>query len=469
MDPAFDPPEGDAASLQQAITKLKGLAKGLVTDKNGVTSAVQTAVGQWNGPRKRDFERAGAGLELRADEAAIAVGEIADALHSFHSTLTSTTSEVSGYRKQAAKLDDHTGSGGAHGGPQAVDPGAQHSLQHLIGLANDAKDDLARKARTTAHRIDGITSGLVKSPSKLSPADLRRQVRHADGVGSLGTDATMTSKQAWKALQGAIEAVPEKAVSSTGTIDWEKLLGQASTSSTLATAPPAIWSFGRLIKYAHDGKRVSSDLLKLYSETVSRVGLSYDRGESTLEELALVYKKFDGVKKTTMAARAAEGADVKAMVKDGGLTKTLEALKVPGETAAKISRVAGPGLGVLGMAADVDTFIHPGTHAEGYSTGEIWANRGASAVNFASTAAVLSAPLLEEGGTLAMINAGADWIPGVGEVVMVGTGLYLAGDYLYHHWKPFKHVVDGTVHKVENAAKDTWGAAKSAWHAVTPW
>ncbi len=28
---------------------------------------------------------------------------------------------------------------------------------------------------------------------------------------------------------------------------------------------------------------------------------------------------------------------------------------------------------------------------------------------------------------------GADWIPGVGEAVMVGRGLYPAGDWAYHN------------------------------------
>lgn len=81
MNPAFDPPKGDAGAVKSAINSLQGLAKGLASDKRSASRAIATATAEWNGARKRDFERAGAGLELRGDQAAIAVGEIADALH----------------------------------------------------------------------------------------------------------------------------------------------------------------------------------------------------------------------------------------------------------------------------------------------------------------------------------------------------------------------------------------------------
>jgi len=50
------------------------------------------------------------------------------------------------------------------------------------------------------------------------------------------------------------------------------------------------------------------------------------------------------------------------------------------------------------------------------------------------------------GGAIALDTAGGldalaaanslDWVPGVGEGVIVTTGAYLAGDWLYHHWTP---------------------------------
>ena len=47
-------------------------------------------------------------------------------------------------------------------------------------------------------------------------------------------------------------------------------------------------------------------------------------------------------------------------------------------------------------------------------------------------------------------------IPVAGEVALVGTGLYLGADYLYHHWTPFRDVANDTGHAVASIAKDTW-------------
>lgn len=58
------------------------------------------------------------------------------------------------------------------------------------------------------------------------------------------------------------------------------------------------------------------------------------------------------------------------------------------------------------------------------------------------------------------------------------TGAYLAGDFLYHHWTPFRNVandighavVTGVEQQVEGdvaTAKETGHIATSAWHSVT--
>ena len=81
-------------------------------------------------------------------------------------------------------------------------------------------------------------------------------------------------------------------------------------------------------------------------------------------------------------------------------------------------------------------------------------------------------------GGLIAANMIMDDVPVAGEVVMIGTGVYLAGNFLYHHWKPFTNVcnavghgtvvaVKGVAHGVTTGAKDVGHAAKSAWHAAT--
>jgi hypothetical protein len=107
----------------------------------------------------------------------------------------------------------------------------------------------------------------------------------------------------------------------------------------------------------------------------------------------------------------------------------------------------------LGIVADAGTMISP------QDKGALgWADRGVAAVN----------------GSLLVINAATDWVPGAGEVVIAATGAYLAGDYLYHHWTPFRDVANDIGHAVVSGvegdvatAKEAGHLARSAWHSVT--
>jgi hypothetical protein len=67
-----------------------------------------------------------------------------------------------------------------------------------------------------------------------------------------------------------------------------------------------------------------------------------------------------------------------------------------------------------------------------------------------------------------------DGLPVVGEVALAATGIYLAGDYLYQHWTPFRdvandvgHAVVTTVDSDVHAVEGDLHAADSTWHAVT--
>lgn len=79
-----------------------------------------------------------------------------------------------------------------------------------------------------------------------------------------------------------------------------------------------------------------------------------------------------------------------------------------------------------------------------------WVDRGAAGVN---------------GGLLAA-NLFVDEIPVAGEVMMIGTGVYLGGDYLYHHWKPFHNAVDAVGHGTVTVTKDIGHGVTSAVKSV---
>jgi hypothetical protein len=103
-------------------------------------------------------------------------------------------------------------------------------------------------------------------------------------------------------------------------------------------------------------------------------------------------------------------------------------------------------LGGLGVLADVGTVISP------QDSGALgWVDRGAAGVN----------------GALLIANMATDEIPVVGEVTLIGTGLYLAGDFLYHHWTPFHDVANDIGHGTVKAVDWTGHQAASAWHSVT--
>ena len=104
--------------------------------------------------------------------------------------------------------------------------------------------------------------------------------------------------------------------------------------------------------------------------------------------------------------------------------------------AGSLSEISGLsyGLGGLGVLADLGTVISP------QDSGALgWVDRGAAGVN----------------GALLIANMATDEIPVVGEVTLIGTGLYLAGDFLYHHWTPFHNVANDVGHATVTAAEWT--------------
>jgi hypothetical protein len=120
------------------------------------------------------------------------------------------------------------------------------------------------------------------------------------------------------------------------------------------------------------------------------------------------------------------------------------------ERAAPGIEWAGRGLGVLGIVADAGTLITP------QDSGAVgWVDRGAAAVN----GGFLTADLLGA-------DAVMDVIPGVGEVAIAATGIYLAGDFFYHHWTPFHDAVNASGHAIATAADATGHAVAEAADAT---
>jgi uncharacterized protein YukE len=74
---------------------------------------------------------------------------------------------------------------------------------------------------------------------------------------------------------------------------------------------------------------------------------------------------------------------------------------------------------------------------------------------------------------LVTLNASLDWVPVAGEVVMIGTGVYLAGTFLYKHWTPFRDVAravgHATVRVVDDIGHGIEHGAESLVNDLTDW
>jgi len=127
------------------------------------------------------------------------------------------------------------------------------------------------------------------------------------------------------------------------------------------------------------------------------------------------------------------------------------------EWAAPGTEWTGRVLGGAGVLADASDVLSPQDHG---ALG--WADRGAAVVN----------------GGLLVADMVMVEIPVVGEVAIAATGLYLAGDYLYHHSTFFHDAADevghATVtatddvdHAIGQASHDVSHDASATWHSVT--
>ncbi|NUP53985.1 MAG: hypothetical protein HOW97_42705 [Catenulispora sp.] len=139
------------------------------------------------------------------------------------------------------------------------------------------------------------------------------------------------------------------------------------------------------------------------------------------------------------------------------VSKTIDKTAVPGkmqEFVAKdpdLFRGGAMLTSTLGILADLGATISPEDKG---TMGDV--DKGVAVVNGTVIAVDVS------GGLEAAVaaNASLDWVPGVGEGVIVTTGAYLAGDWLYHHWEPAH---DAPEH-IANMPSNLWNGLKSGFH-----
>jgi len=168
-----------------------------------------------------------------------------------------------------------------------------------------------------------------------------------------------------------------------------------------------------------------------FDQEVARSALEHDRGLASDEELNSAW------------ARYARKADA------------LEGFTSGWRDETRILRGAVPYLKGMGKLSGATAFVGDvGTLVKPEDSGVMGGvDRGAAGLNAGLVAADLA---LGE-------------IPGIGEAAMIGTGVYLGGDYLYHHWKPFRNVCNAVGHAVVGEAKGIAGGVASTAREVGHW
>jgi hypothetical protein len=124
-----------------------------------------------------------------------------------------------------------------------------------------------------------------------------------------------------------------------------------------------------------------------------------------------------------------------------------------------LPQIRGVSYGLAGLAivADTGTLISP---EDSGAMGSV--DRGAAAVNAVGLATVTAA----DAGWIAAADGVAAVIPGVGEVAIAVTGVYLASDFIYHNRAALEHAADDAGHAVTHTAE---GALHSVTSTIGSW
>ena len=186
----FSAPPGDGAQMLGAANQFGTVGSDVKHDIGTVKSAVQTALASWNAPRADEFRSAAFGIQAELILVADATEQVATIAHQFATAWSAADTEIAGYRTKAdtlrASLKD------AGGPPEILSINAQ--IEHLSGLADDARTALKKLGDSLAASVDAHTDRLVPKGSTLSPADIRRRVNGSTGVT---TQAPTGAAAAW--------------------------------------------------------------------------------------------------------------------------------------------------------------------------------------------------------------------------------------------------------------------------------
>lgn len=445
-------PEGNPGAVSNAAGSVGSVATDLGKRRSDVQTAVSTALSDWRGPRRDAFKQAGAGLQVELSLVQTSAQKVAGLIHEYGLALKKTQDDI---RQWAQEVNT------AEGRANDADPDSPDGMraeQLRAQLESQARAEAAKLqqlAQTIASEVDAETNTLVPKSSSLTPAQINRQVLAEYGVS--GLSGTLTADQAWGALNSAQAAVPEEDVKVDGEVDWKELADQinnagpaqllAGVAGPLAGAEG--WAVTRYAENVHDVAAVEKNVQEIFSEMVGPMSDLYKSGIAGMGD---VDASLDAASEVAQLERTLAGNP------EEQTASLLSKLKAGGIPESGFLGAAGRVLAVVGVFSDVLTIANPGVD----NKAEAVSLQGAAGLNIAGTAAAFAPGLAG----LVGINAVADWIPVAGQVVMIGTALYLAGDWAYHHVQWFHDGVNAVGHTVAAGAEHVWNGIKDVGSGV---
>jgi uncharacterized protein YukE len=402
-------------------------------------------------------------------------------------TVSSPSGDAAALLSLAADLDKHANDVTALGSTITRTTAGIREQANWTGTAADGYTGFCTAASSTvdalAAPLHAIAAAIKTYASHLSSAQqsVENAVNSANEAAesaaqSLQTAAENAASSAAGAANSAAEAAVETIDQAKETID--KIMETTEPVRKWIEAVHLPWDVGggaawelTVMKNLEAGKEKASDFVKdlgklndEWYQDVNKVALSADRGEASWEDVASAFASWT----TKSDAAKAFGS------------QWLESAE---SVLGKFEWV-GRGMGVLSLVGDAGTIWKP---LDSGVLGDV--DRGAAIVNAAAvTTSLVTSTAAGSSFVAGLAGANAlDEVPIVGEVVMaadIGTGLYLGGDYVVHHWGTISNAVSGaavhtadavghaavsTVHAVGDAAGATVHALGSAVSSVESW
>ncbi len=379
----FDMPQGDPAALQAAAGRLRSVGDALRQAAGSVHSQASAVAGDWSGPASSHFD-------------------------------ASAASVVDGLRRMAGDRDDAAA---------AIDTYARAlaEAQQQAAAAVQGYDEASARYQATMASLAGAPVATAADRAALSSAE---EGAGADLQAAYSAAASTCAHAAAEASRAAVAcahrlaAVAEHAKDTALHRFLDLLAGPGAALGTLgltmqATEATRMWKLLRAFD-AGDWATLAKADPKAYQQVLD-VAATY--GEDSGQAIAAQSRYIEAItggrwSKLASAAVPLEGVPTEAVA------GTLDVL---GKAGLAVAVVGDIGTLVDGRASGVDKVV----------AGANLAGTGMAATDMVAETAV--------GAVLLGTDAVAGWIPGVGEVLVAGTAVYFAQEWVRSHWGDITH------------------------------